>query len=177
MRPVSYLPLIILLLTFSTFACLQSQANHQPKYKIPIVTHDLSYIPFDPLLDDPNFQICDSTKISSGRNRLQYAAGRNTLRSDIVSRFSPQSAYESFNGYIVIRFLANCKGQTGRYRAASLHLDFSPAQAPSNLEQHAKEVVMGLNNWSRATETNANAEYSKFINLKIKNGKIDHVVL
>ena len=143
----------------------------------PTRNHDLSYTPYDAKIDHPNYIICDSTGISSGRNRLQYIGGTNKLRKDIRAKYVYRQAYETFTGYIVIRFLVNCEGQSGRYRAESLNLDFSPSNAPADLLDQVTELLKNLDNWTKSAVNDPKKEYSKFINLKITNGKIQYVLL
>ena len=145
--------------------------------KFPSLDHDLSFIPFNKALDNADFMICDSSRFHSGRNGIQYVDGSNKLRKDITTNYSYHKAYESFNGFIVIRFLVNCKGKTGRYRAQSLNLDFSPAKAPADLIEHSLDLIKDLDNWKKHPAVDSKKEFSKYINLKIKNGKIEHVLL
>ncbi len=166
-----------LFLPFLFTGCFENAINQNTKNEIPVRHHDLSYIPFDAKTDNPDFIVCDSTTISSGRNRLQYANGNSKLIDDIKSKFTYKQAYESFNGYIVIRFLVNCKSNSGRYRAQALNLDFSPSNAPSDLVEHLLKLIKSLDNWTKRSTNDLTKEYSKFINLKINNGKIQHVLL
>ena len=146
-------------------------------YEIPSRNHDLSYIPYDADLDNPDYIVCDSTRIGSGRNRLQYPGGNKQLREVIQDQYQYQSAYAAYNGYIMIRFLVNCEGTSGRYRVEALNLDFSRAEAPPGLVNHTKEIIKNLDAWVKVKNPNGKEEYSKFINLKIENGQIQHVLL
>lgn len=157
--------------------CSIDRSAPTSNYDIPTKNHDLSYIPFNPQLDKPDYVVCDSTKIISGRNKLKYVDGAKKLQNDILSNYSYKPEYAPFNGYVVIRFLVNCEGKSGRYRAQSLNLDFSPANAPSNLLTHSIELIKSLDKWVKSAEPGEHTEYSKFINLKIENGNIQHVLL
>lgn len=178
---MKYIIFLSLLFTFQALffsGCFNADSAVKPTtYDIPTRNHDLGYIPYDAKLDKPDFLVCDSTNIRSGRNRLQYPSGRNKFRKDITSKYLYKSDYKDFSGYIVVRFVVNCKGESGRYRAESLNLDFSPSDAPSDLLQYAITLVKSLDHWTKSTAYDIETEYSKFINLKISNGKIEHVVL
>lgn len=177
MRNIIFLRNLFILLSLFSLGCLKDNVVHTSQYEIPSMGHDLSYIPYDAKFDDPNYIICDSTKINSGRNRLRYIGGTNKLRKDITSKYLYSQEYETFSGYIVIRFLVNCEGKSGRYRAQFLNLDFSPLSAPSDLLKYSIELVKSLDSWTKSSVYDSKEEYSKFINLKIKNGKIQHVLL
>ena len=171
MRNNIFLPILYILLSLFSLGCLKEST-----VQLPSMDHDLSYIPYDAKFDNPNYIICDSTKIYSGRNGLQYIGGPKKLREDITSKYLSNQVYDTFSGYIVIRFLVNCEGKSGRYRAQSLNLDFSPLRAPSDLLNNSIELFKSLDYWTKPY-INDSREYSKFINLKISNGKIQHVLL
>lgn len=160
-----------------SFGCAEEQSTLVSKLEIPETKHDLGYIPFDVAADDPDHVVCDSTDIRSGRNRIQYVGGYNKLKEDIVSNFTFHQSYEGFNGYVVIRFMVNCEGKYGRYRAQSLALDFSPSDAPKGLMESSMSIVKSLDSWVKSPGTDGAIEYSKYINLKFDNGKIQHVLL
>lgn len=151
-------------------------SNNKP-YEIPTRNHDLGYIPYVSDMDDPNFIICDSTKILSGRNRIKYAGGRDKLIEDIVSKSHLDRISKSFTGYIVIRFIVNCNSETGRYRAQALNPDFTPAKVSPDLVNQSIALIKDLDQWIKSTGMADRNEYSKYINLKIENGQIQHVLL
>ena len=177
MRNIVLLGNLFIFLSLFSYNCSNNNAVPTAIYEIPSTNHNLSYIPFDARSDNPNYRICDSTSIGSGRNRLQYVGGKNKLRKDIASKYVYSQGYETFSGYIVIRFLVNCEGEVGRYRAQSLNLDFSPLSAPSGLLKHSIELIKSLDNWTKSPVADSEKEYSKYINLKINDGKIQHVLL
>ncbi len=156
------------------FTSCISESNADTEFTIPSTSHDLSYIAFDAQYDDPEFRICDSTDMGSGRNGLTYIGGRRQLELDIQEAFSVSKSDASFNGYIVVRFLTNCKGEHGRFRGQALNLDFSEAQVSDGLVEHTVSVIKDLGEWQRYDTI---YEYSKYVNLKFKNGEIEHVLL
>lgn len=177
MRNNLFLGSCFIVLPLLFISCLNERIVPAANYEIPLTKHDVSYIPYNIKPDNPNYIICDSTNIRSGRNRLQYIGGSNQLKQDIIASYSFKPAYQSFNGYIVVRFLVNCKDQSGRYRAQSLHLDFSPVTAPSDLLASTLALVQSLDNWTKSPTKDSKSEYSKFINIKFSHGQIQHVLL
>ncbi len=175
MKNIFFLYLIVLLSLISA-GCLENNSGKTTKYQVPSMDHDLSYIPYDAKFDNPNFTICDSTKIKSGRNKIQYIGGRRKLKKDIISKYLNKKKHETFNGYIVIRFLVNCEGKSGRYRAQSLNFDFSPLNPPLDLLESSIDIIKNLDNWKRSVK-DSQIEYSKYINLKIKDGNVQHILL
>ena len=177
MRKILFVRNLYILLFLFFWSCSENKVVLITEYEIPTRNHDLSYIPYNAKLDNSDYIICDSTGIGSGRSRVRYISGTNKFKEVITTNYLSKPGYKSFNGYIVIRFLVNCEGKAGRYRAQSLNLDFSPLNAPSDLLDYSVELVEKWDNWTRTTGNDNKKEYSKFINLKIKNGEIQHVLL
>lgn len=170
--------ILFALLAFLSLACsIDSTAVSTTAYEPPTRNHDLGYIPHDTRYDHPDYIVCDSTKINSGRNSVQYAEGTKKLREDILVNYSYNPAYAAFSGYIVIRFLVNCEGNTGRYRAQALNLDFTSADAPDGLLEQSIALLKSLDQWVKSSKQGKQAEYAKYINLKMENGHIQHILL
>ena len=146
-------------------------------FKIPIVNHDVSYTPYNEKVDDPDFRVCDSTDIRSGRNRLKYLGGTEKLKQDIRNGYKVKNAYKSFNGFIVVRFIFNCKNKSGRYRAQSLNYNFSPMTPSSDIVDYTLALIKNLDQWEISPSSNSETEYSKFINIRFENGQIKHILL
>lgn len=137
---------------------------------------DVGYILFDPTVDDSTFKLCDSTLVGSGRSSLIYSDSKSALQEALLSQFKFKPAYEPFSGLVVVRFLANCNKKTGRFRAQSLDFDFSQKECPIDLKKHLMAIVKELENWNHTTRANQDLDYSKYINFKIINGKIERIL-
>ena len=177
MRAIFVIWVLSAQLILCTAGCENVSEEAPATIVIPSFNHDLSYIPFDPEYDEVNYEICDSARINSGRNRIQYKGGSEKLSADILSNYVIKEEYKNFTGFIIIRFLVNCHGLSGRYRAQALHLDFSHSTAPSDLLENVVDIVSGLQQWTRRPGDDPTNEYSKFINLKFENGEIQNVLL
>ncbi|MEO0337823.1 MAG: hypothetical protein AAF242_01285 [Bacteroidota bacterium] len=166
-----------LFISLIIYSCSLNPNKAPLEYELPTVKHDLGYIPFDSNIDDEGFTVCDSTNINSGRNRLQYTGGSDQLRADIRANYQSNTAYADFSGYVVIRFIVNCNGKSGRYRAQSLNLDFSPSKENPDLLKNSITLIQDLDQWVKSPKYDDQTEYSKFINLKIDHGQLQHVLL
>ncbi len=172
---IQYISIVILLLLLTS--CKNEERSNETVSLWPSYNHDLSYIPFDPDLDNPNFEICDSASVRSGRNNFLYPDGNELLIEKIRNKFQSNSTYKNYTGFVVVRFLVNCKNETGRYRAQSMNLDFTKSDAPVRLMNDCINVIKGIKNWKKSNRYDQETEYMKYINLKFKNGKIEHVLL
>lgn len=167
----------VLALSYFNPGCSSADSVGQSVDGIPESSQDVGFIPYRPSIDSPEFQLCDSTLILSGRNQIQYEGGRNELEAEIRRNFVESEDYESYDGYIVVRFLVNCEGARDRYRSQALALDFSPQKAPAKLVHHLSDIIKSLTKWEIQSGQGRYMDYSKYINLKMDNGKIKHVLL
>jgi len=133
-------------------------------------------IPFQADLDDINFKLCDSTKVIHQRTGLSYEGGNETILQEYLDKFSFQSSYAEFTGYVVIRFLMNCKNETGRFRMQILADDFSLQDCPAEMRAELLSIAQGLKGWQHAPTKDANLDYSKYINIKITHGKVIEIL-
>lgn len=139
-------------------------------------SHDVGDILFDSRTDDPAFALCDSTKIITRRKALAYEGDRSKIGPACLEKFKFRPEFESFTGYVIVRFIVNCHNQSGRFRAKSLALDFSLQESPESLKNHLVDIVRGLNGWSHAYEKDAEFDLVKFINFKITDGQLENVL-
>ena len=153
--------------------CSESNKVKSPKKEY---SHDVGDILFDSQTDDPTFTLCDSTKIITRRKALDYQGDRSKIGPACLEKFKFQPEFESFTGYITIRFIVNCNNESGRFRAKSLGSDFSLKEAPDSLKKHLVDIVQSLSGWNHAYENDAAFDIVKFINFKITNGQIDNVL-
>ena len=177
MRNTTFLFCISMAFIVYSSGCKEDRSSIISNYQIPIVNHDVGYIPYDSNFDKPDYLVCDSTQIASGRNRIQYEGGTKMLKKNILSNYISKREYKSFSGFVVIRFLVNCQGKSGRYRAQALNLDFSTTSAPFDLLTTSLNLVKSFDHWNKSSQKEITSEYLKFINLRFKNGEIEHLLL
>ncbi len=138
--------------------------------------HWVGDIAYDPAIDSRQFQLCDSSMVIHRRNALRYRGGKSAIEAFCRDRFKYESHFKSFSGYIVVRFLLNCKMERGRFRSRSLGLDFSPKDCPVKLQNHIMDVVKQLDEWYHTSQNDTNSDCSKYLNFKIDHGKIEAIL-
>lgn len=174
---------ILVLLTIISIlsSCMSNEKDALPiqmdEKPIKVYSHDLGDIPHDPALDSDSFRLCDPGRTMQGRSRLRYPGGREELEKVCLAQFQEDPDFESFTGYVTVRFMMNCKHETGRFRSLSVGLDFSPIDCPAELKDHLIHITRGLDEWKKSDRHGEQAEYSKYINFKIENGRIQHVLV
>ncbi|MBL0102202.1 MAG: hypothetical protein IPP49_20990 [Saprospiraceae bacterium] len=87
-------------------------------------------IDYDAKLDDTNFTLCNEKNTKQYHNlneELQYEDEKYTLNHTFISQFKPDPTIKD-SGMIRIRFIVNCKGETGRFRLISSGYDYKEKQ-------------------------------------------------
>lgn len=158
--------LLFLILLFFLFNCNQTKES-KIHYK-----EQIGNTPFDAEKDDPDFKFCDSSNVLHKRAFVRYKGGLKGLYKDIYGRYNYTKQFESFNGYLVIRFAVNCKNEAGRFRIQALDTNFHKSNSPIELENHVLKVFKGLKDWEHAVYRGKDYDGYKFLTLKIINGQI-----
>ncbi len=163
----------LLLLGTSLLACQVKVSNDVTKKSY---SHDVGDILFDSRYDDSHFTMCDSSKISTSRSGLVYASNDGSVLAACKELFEFQPAFETYSGFVTIRFIVNCHNQADRFRAQPMDFDFSEKECPLQLINHLLGVARGLNHWRPSSERHASLDHAKYLNFKIKEGRIQNVL-
>src|ERR1700760_3299582 len=117
------------LIILFTLCLLGLGVSAQSKLPLPDpLPANVGDLKFDPKTDDPNFQICFPEYINQYYGMgTSYKGGKKEIRRYFMSHFKYDPAFSSINGYITIRFIINCKGQTGWFRIKQIDQYYQPA--------------------------------------------------
>jgi|SRR6185437_47754 len=128
--------ILLILLLFAPYAQAQrpsAQSQSQPRAhsqsQPPGITHPLNVgdIPFDPGIDDPQFQLNDSTRVFQYYNSNSWWLDHKDAYHDLFIKATGKwTAAPTQSGWLTIRFIVNTAGQTGRYRALEMDSVYQP---------------------------------------------------
>lgn len=156
---------ILLLILILMISCTQNE------YK------DVGDIPFDEEMDDDNFQICDESNIKQYYVRKSsdippsYKGEKRGLERAIISQYNfPQSEQE--DGYITIRFIVNCNGETGRFRIEEMDFAYKTKKFDPKISTQLLKVVKSLKEWIPRKGKNTAYDFYQYLTFKIENGQI-----
>ena len=133
-------------------------------------------IPFHPKMDNPIFRLCDSTELVHSRLSLSYQGGRARIEEIAKDLFTQNNHKYEYNGYVLARFLVNCNGEVGRLRFEYLDENFVKQEYPKGLAELIRRSVLALDQWTITIPSNGGKDHSKYLNFKIRNGKIDAII-
>jgi len=122
-------------------------------------------------IDDPNFKPCDH-KIHQHYNFKSTYRGEKPA---IIAHFSEKlnsGILKKENGYISIRFLVNCKGETGRYRVKGMDFDYKVKKFDQPTVKQLLSLTKKLDGWPAFENFN----YYQNITFKIVNSQIEEIL-
>lgn len=118
-----------------------SGSKNQKKY-----FNDLGEIPFDGQLDDRNFKLCHedlTIPFNYGGFGLIYEGEKKKLVETIKDKFNyPETKGQT--GFITVRFIINCEGQTGRFRVIEMDLNLKAKKFDNNISNQILNIIKGL---------------------------------
>ncbi|MEL6560406.1 MAG: hypothetical protein AAFQ94_19605 [Bacteroidota bacterium] len=130
-------------------------------------------ITFDPEIDNVDFEICNENRIYqyyNFSNAIMYEGEKATLVREIHNEFEVTDADD--NGYISVRFVVNCKGQTGRFRVTTMNDDYQEIQLSTALTNQLLEIVKSRKGWLKGESRGKKRDYYQYLTFKIKNGQL-----
>lgn len=135
-------------------------------------------IAFDPKTDNPDFKVCH-------RHIYQYynfekgnfSLDKKIIRQHFESKFKPIANSLDERGYITIRFVVNCEGETDRFRIFQIDTEMKDTEFSEDLMNQLLALTKELKGW-KAGEFNAirdrkgKFDFYQYLTFKIRNGDL-----
>ncbi|MCO6488027.1 MAG: hypothetical protein J5I98_06390 [Phaeodactylibacter sp.] len=139
-------------------------------------------IPFDPATDSPNFKICGQESSikqyyvrGSSHTPAGYEGEKRALEQAFLERYNfPVS--ESEDGYVTIRFVVNCRGESGRFRIEQMGFDYQPRNFDPELVQQLLEITSSLDGWIPISREGKTCDFYQYLTFKLRNGQIEKIL-
>lgn len=130
--------------------CALGSVAAQPA-TLPAPTSNVGDIAFDPARDRVDFTRCGTYDAAQYYNTgTTYQGGLWAIRQQLVPATLPRSA-ACQRGYVTIRFLVNCRGETDRFRATQLDSAYHPTQFSAPLVAELLRRTQALRAWQPGT--------------------------
>ena len=134
-------------------------------------TNEIGDIDYDPTLDDPAFVVCHKKVFQYYSVGTVYHGGRKAMRDQFLNDLG-QVEFEQKTGYIIFRFMVNCKGEAGRYRIQQVDLNLNNTTFNPHMLVTVQDAVERLNQWIPGTLKGKHVDSYYQIHFKIQKGKI-----
>ncbi len=165
--------LYILCLTTLVFNRIFSQSLEHVKYGSNKNVGDIS---FDETMDNPNFILCDSNRVFQYYNLLDgggYKGGRKALKKYFLENYKEVSNSSISKVFITIRFIVNCKGETGRFRISAIDSIYRPLKTYSKkVSEQLMDLTKKMNLCIPAKYKDKPCDYYQYITFMIRSGEI-----
>lgn len=156
------LPLILLLVTFSL------KVNAQQTF-----TRQVGELHYDSGRDDPEFKICDTLRVLEYYNaRSYYLDHKNEINNYLLEGFNTRPEWEDQSGYITVRFIINCKGETGCFRLFQLDSAYQPITFKKALADALHQLVETISGWEPAKLRGTPYDSYQYITFHLRKGRI-----
>ena len=133
----------------------------------------------DPLLDDPNFKLCgDENQLIQyyALNEKPYKGEQWAINKAFKQGYN-LAKKEGENGLIRIRFVVNCKGETGRFRLLAMNPDYSERAFDQAITDRLLEITKSLDGWKvLENQKKGPLEYYQYLIFKMKDGQIMEIL-
>jgi hypothetical protein len=133
---------------------------------------------FNPEIDREAFQLCGGENqvkqyfnFSEG---LQYQGEKSALIQFFMEKYRPVESEQS--GWIRIRFIVNCKGETGRFRMISSDENYVPQKFDPAITTQLMALTQSLEGWKLLPTAEEPEDYYQYLVFKIQNGTITEIM-
>lgn len=171
--------LSILFLCFGTVSALAQRAAPPAAPNT-----NIGDIAFDPATDRSSFQRCGEGQYDVPQyyqSQTAYTGGTQALRQHFLRATLPRSTGTQ-EGYITIRFLINCHGETDRFRVMQIDKAYQPAHFSPTLVAALMGQTKGLHAWLPGKFSDPGAHHGEaldsyyYLLLKISHGRVVDVL-
>ncbi len=134
-------------------------------------------IAYDTQIDSPSFVVCDESHIPQYFNfakGMQYHGEKPALITAIHEKY--KSVNTSQSGLVRIRFVVNCKGETGRFRMQAMNWEYQPQEFDHQITNQLLSITKSLSGWKRLGSDSIEKDYYQYLIFKIDNGDIIEIL-
>lgn len=167
MRKVFYFTCFLFL-----FSCKNKKAE---KAIYPRQVGDITY---DVKLDNPNFNSCNGDDrilqyFNTGKG-VEYRGGKKEIKDLFEKNYTHVKVDES--GLIRIRFIVNCKGETGRFRVIQMNDNYEQFTFDDRITNQLLMITQGLDGWKEKENHGTKIDYYQYLTFKIEKGNLIEIL-
>lgn len=159
----------ILLLIFS---CKSREVNTE---RYPPMVGDIT---FDQQMDDPDFKVCNENQVLQYYNfnkGLQYKGEKAAINQHFNAGLKNKSLLGE-SGFLTIRFIVNCEGNTGWFRTEGMDKDYEEKEFNKELVDEILKLTKQLDGWVIGTIDTHPLDYYQYLTFKIVDGKLIEIM-
>jgi hypothetical protein len=132
-------------------------------------------------VDNADFKICNESMVK--QNYVRYSSDlppsfpgeKRGLEYEILSKYSYPENTEQ-NGYITIRFMVNCKGESGRFRLEEMDFQYQPKKFDNKVSEQILKIVKDIKGWIPRSQGEIKYDIYQYLTFRIENGQIKMIL-
>ncbi len=168
-------PLILLLLAtlLLPFSCRRTKGYEESKY-----LRWVGDIAFNPKEDDKNFVVCEEEEVKQYHNfslGFQYKGEKYELDRAFEQAYQSK-IIKGESGLIRIRFIVNCRGETGRFRVMGMNENYEPKAFDAPITKQLLRITQSLTGWKVLPNAEKPEDYYQYLIFKIKEGQLIEIM-
>lgn len=147
--------------------------------KLPVpdkLPENVGDITFDKKTDDPQFKICNPGNVYQYYAvNTTYKGGTKAIKKFLLSNYKFEPDFAGITGYITIRFIVNCKGQTGWFRIQQLNSSYQITQFNKKAVGELLNLTKKLNAWIPGKFNGVTRDSYYYLNFKLTGGHLKDI--
>ncbi|MFS4467633.1 hypothetical protein [Maribacter sp. 2210JD10-5] len=134
-------------------------------------------ITYDSKIDKTELNLCDKDQIGQYYMfSTDYNGGKKAIKNILLPKIrKDELSFGKKSGTITIRFIVNCKGETGIFRVKAINKKLIATDFDNAKTEHLISLVKELKNWTVETKNGKKYDSYYFINFKITNGLVSDI--
>lgn len=153
-------------------SCKEGQQNS-------IYPRHVGDISFDEAIDRKEFQLCNGDKkvrqyFNFGKG-VQYDGEKLAIIESFKENYKPIKLMGE-TGLIRIRFIVNCKRETGRFRILSMDSSYQKKEFDKKITDQLLSITKKLAGWKILSDRSKPHDYYQYLIFKIENGDIKEIL-
>jgi len=134
---------------------------------------------FSGIAQPPTFKLCDSLLTDKWKPqyysfKIKYPLSSENLTEEVNKSLIYQP--KQINGFVTIRFVVNCKGQTGNFEVYQIDNSYQQINFEEKYIEQLLTFVKTLENWKIGTYESRKFDYYAYFTFKIEYGKVTEIV-
>jgi hypothetical protein len=162
--------LFLMVVSGSTVFAQSSEPIYTGVDSFPLNTGDIA---FNGAFDDSTFIVCNPKVVFQYYNTdSYYKQHKREIEHYFKSHYHSTVQTDGETGYLTIRFIINCSGQTGRFRVYELDANYLPVKFDTGITSQLLKLTKELRGWQPAEYKNKIYDSYQYITFKLKKGAI-----
>ncbi len=168
------IPCLLLLFLALFSACTPSKNVSVPGSNYP---NNIGDIKPDSSLDDSTFRACRESNIPQYYSiNSGFEGEKPAIKRYFDQNFKKNRSWAKENGYITVRFVVNCNGQTGRFRMLEMSPEYQPKKFSPTLSDQLLQLTKQMSGWLPGRSENIPYDYYQYLTFTITKGEITQIM-